>query len=126
MRKLTKTEYNTIHVWVLRHNKKTGVCEHCKRIGKKTQWSNKSGNYIKKDATDWQELCIPCHYKYDSEVLQSWNISKEKRREIGRLGGLKKTPFGGFGSKKVGSDGLTGNERASIVGKIGGSKSRRR
>lgn len=33
---------------------------------------------------------------------------------------------GGFASDKVGSDGLTGRERASIAGKRGGSISRRK
>lgn len=45
---------------------------------------------------------------------------------VGRKGGLapKKAP-GGFGSKQVGKDGLTGPERAKVVGFIGGRKSRR-
>ena len=44
--------------------------------------------------------------------------------EIGRLGGKKGTT-GGFGSDKVGKDGLTGAERAKIAGKKGGSISKR-
>lgn len=43
---------------------------------------------------------------------------------IGKLGG-KKGRTGGFGSDKVGRDGLTGKERAQVVGAHGGRKSRR-
>lgn len=43
---------------------------------------------------------------------------------IGQLGGYKGTT-GGFASDKIGADGLTGRQRASVKGKIGGSTSRR-
>ena len=43
---------------------------------------------------------------------------------IGRKGG-KNGHTGGFNSEKVGRDGLTGFERARIVGAKGGRKSRR-
>lgn len=45
--------------------------------------------------------------------------------EIGRRGGLVKTPTGGFASNKIGADGLTGRERSHIAGKKGGLISRR-
>ena len=44
---------------------------------------------------------------------------------IGRIGG-QKSRQGGFASNKVGNDGLTGSERAKLVGSVGGTKSRRR
>lgn len=44
---------------------------------------------------------------------------------IGHIGGTRSTPTGGFGSKKVGKDGLTGKNRARIAGKRGGTISRR-
>lgn len=40
-------------------------------------------------------------------------------REIGRKGG-KRSTTGGFASKKVGKDGLTGLERAKLAGSKGG------
>ena len=43
---------------------------------------------------------------------------------IGAKGGHNGTT-GGFASNKVGKDGLTGAQRASLVGSIGGLKSRR-
>lgn len=43
---------------------------------------------------------------------------------IGRLGGMN-GHTGGFACKEKGKDGLTGKERASKVGKIGGHISKR-
>lgn len=45
--------------------------------------------------------------------------------KIGSIGG-KKSTTGGFASQKIGADGLTGPERAKLVGAIGGFKSSRR
>jgi hypothetical protein len=45
--------------------------------------------------------------------------------KLGVLGG-KASNNGGFASDKVGADGLTGKQRASKVGAIGGSISKRR
>lgn len=44
---------------------------------------------------------------------------------IGKLGGAK-SRGGGFATDKVGADGLTGSERASLAGSKGGKISRRR
>ena len=49
---------------------------------------------------------------------------KDFYRNAGRKGGAN-GHTGGFASDKVGSDGLTGHQRARIVGAIGGSISRR-
>lgn len=46
-------------------------------------------------------------------------------KRIGQLGGTMSTN-GGFGSSKVGSDGLTGSERAKKAGALGGRISRKR
>lgn len=50
---------------------------------------------------------------------------KDFYRNIGRIGGKKNPGTGGFACKVRGADGLTGPERASLVGAIGGSISRR-
>ena len=46
-------------------------------------------------------------------------------RDIGRKGGSKNDGTGGFASPNIGPDGLTGPERASVVGVIGGHRSKR-
>lgn len=51
------------------------------------------------------------------------NFGENFWKEIGAKGG-KKSRNGGFGSQKVGADGLTGKERAAIAGKKGGSTTR--
>ena len=45
-------------------------------------------------------------------------------REIGKIGG-RNGNTGGFASEIIGSDGLTGFERARVAGARGGRKSRR-
>lgn len=71
---------------------------------------------------------------YDKAVSRWWSTmierfgSEEAIRDhmvaMGKKGGkLSKT--GGFASNKVGPDGLTGRERARLVGAIGGLKSTR-
>lgn len=104
MIKLTKTQYNTIHVYVLRNYKKTGICELCQEK-RKTDWSNISGNYNRFDRNDWQELCRSCHMKYDVEKLGSMSFS-----ERGRRGG-RASNTGGFYNKP---------ELARQIGKLGG------
>lgn len=99
---MNRREYNKIHQWNLRHWVKTGSCEFCKQTEKRTVWSNKSGNYIRFDKSDWQELCDKCHMWYDINVLKvdiggKRSIPTSKRKEIGRLGGLK-SRGGGFSS----------------------------
>lgn len=49
---------------------------------------------------------------------------KDFYRNIGRKGG-KRSTTGGFASQKVGKDGLTGAERAKLVGAKGGRRSKR-
>lgn len=45
-------------------------------------------------------------------------------RNIGRKNAGIPKPTSGFGSQKIGKDGLTGEQRAKKVGSIGGRKSR--
>ena len=46
-------------------------------------------------------------------------------KRIGSMGG-KSSTTGGFASDKIGKDGLTGLERAKLVGTKGGRKSKRK
>ena len=66
------------------------------------------------------------------EATKKWRKTMEKKyggaseymKKIGSKGGSISTT-GGFASKKVGKDGLTGRERAKKFGALGGKKSRR-
>lgn len=64
----------------------------------------------------WMDSMIKQHGSEEAVI--------EHMKNIARLGGSVKGPKG-FASDKVDSDGLSGKERASIAGKIGGTKSRR-
>lgn len=61
---ISKTEYNRVHKYMLRHYEKTGVCDFCKQT-RKTQWANKDDAYNEKDRNNWHELCVKCHMNYD-------------------------------------------------------------
>lgn len=67
-----KVKYRTLHGWVQRNLGKANHCEHCGATkvpeGKKRwfQWANKSHKYLR-DLTDWIQLCISCHKKYDKK-----------------------------------------------------------
>jgi hypothetical protein len=80
MTKISKREYSTIHTWRWRNCPKKGVCEHC-NAQTKTQWSNKTGKYIRDDDSDWQELCQKCHYNYDRNVLKVFDNVIRKNQE---------------------------------------------
>lgn len=60
--------------------------------------------------------------------LKAAKVNKDRDpdfyRRIGAMGG-RNGHTGGFASDKVGSDGLTGKERARIVGRRGGTISKR-
>lgn len=62
-----KVGYDALHSWVEKHLGKPRKCEFCgSENAKKFDWSNKSGLY-KRNLTDWQRLCVSCHFKYDKE-----------------------------------------------------------
>ena len=63
-----------LHNWVTRHKGKPNKCEHCGCSDeRKYEWSNISQLY-KRELSDWQRLCVPCHSKYDREhPLSNWN-----------------------------------------------------
>lgn len=59
--------YCGIHSWVKKHLGKPKRCEICGTTkAKKFDWSNKSGNY-KRNLSDWQRLCVACHFNYDKQ-----------------------------------------------------------
>ena len=64
--------------------------------------------------------------KEGGQKAHATNIKRDPEfyGRIGKIGGSK-SGTGGFGSDKVGKDGLTGKERARVVGTHGGRKSRR-
>ena len=57
--------YVAKHMWISKHNKKTGICQECGNSkNTRTEWSNISGTH-KRDINDYIELCPSCHRKKD-------------------------------------------------------------
>lgn len=65
---------DALHGWVIRKLGRPSKCEHClTQEPRKYEWSNISQEY-KRELSDWQRLCVPCHSKYDREhPLSNWN-----------------------------------------------------
>lgn len=73
-------QYNTLHQNLLRHRRKSGTCEHCKKT-KKTDWADKNGKYVY-DRNEWLELCRSCHVKYDlSRTTKRRGKDKKPRKQ---------------------------------------------
>jgi hypothetical protein len=58
--------YSAIHMWLRQHIEKSGVCQHCKKKTKKTEFANISGKY-RRSISDYLELCHSCHTLYDNK-----------------------------------------------------------
>ena len=59
--------YRGLHHWVKRYKGTPKKCEHCgkeKSNPKSIHWANKSHKYLR-NLTDWIQLCVLCHKKYD-------------------------------------------------------------
>lgn len=62
-------------------------------------------------------------YKLDAKARKRLDLNFY--RKLGRAGGAANNAAKGFGSEKMGADGLTGRERSKKWASIAGSKSRR-
>lgn len=57
--------YTAKHIWIKYHYGKADHCEDCGDDSERMyHWSNISGEYLR-DRNDWQQLCVPCHKRYD-------------------------------------------------------------
>lgn len=58
-------KYVSKHVWIKKNWGKAKRCEECEVKNRRMyHWANISGRYLR-ERTDWKELCVPCHYKFD-------------------------------------------------------------
>jgi hypothetical protein len=72
-------DYSSVHKWVTRHLGRPDGCEHCGDTSRRHyEWSNISQQY-RREPTDWQRLCKPCHIRYDQLyrcVMRGSNIKQ--------------------------------------------------
>ncbi|MDD5540046.1 MAG: hypothetical protein PHG61_05070 [Candidatus Marinimicrobia bacterium] len=63
--------YNAVHLWIRKLKGKAIQCELCKvrRNKKMIHWANRSGKYLR-DESDWIQLCVKCHKRYDKPWLK--------------------------------------------------------
>ncbi len=57
--------HSTIHQWLNRHFPRKGVCEHCGRETRWTQYANLKNHNHSHKREHYAELCVSCHSKLD-------------------------------------------------------------
>lgn len=70
--------YVGVHLWLRKTYGRASKCEHCAVLGKKYQWANISGNYLR-SRDDFLELCVSCHKNYDMSAEQKYIFSQLSR-----------------------------------------------
>lgn len=69
-----KAGYQSKHQWVRKYYGKASYCsDDPSHVSKRYEWANISRKY-KRDISDWKQLCISCHRKFD--------ITDETRRKL--------------------------------------------
>lgn len=60
--------YFAKHIWMRTHFGRADKCEECGalRSERMIHWANISGEY-KRDITDWRQLCVPHHSRFDRD-----------------------------------------------------------
>jgi len=72
--------YVTVHSWNNRKYPKSGVCSHCGEKETKHHWALIKGKSHSRNISNYTELCVKCHVKYDTtrDRVKEWknNLSK--------------------------------------------------
>lgn len=77
-----KVGYGGVHQWLYKKYGKAKECEKCHSVGD-IEWANISKKY-KRDISDWMQLCISCHRKYDHVGTKAW-ITRRRKYQKGIL-----------------------------------------
>lgn len=79
------TSYIAIHIHLLTHHPKTGICEECGQPGK-TEHALIHGREYSRNREDYRELCAPCHGEYDHGGERSYaaKLTPDRVAEIKR------------------------------------------
>lgn len=57
--------YRALHGYLCAHYPKTGICVECGRPANRTEYALIHGRTYSRNRDDYQEMCRPCHVKYD-------------------------------------------------------------
>lgn len=73
--------YFNVHAWIRSNYGAAAKCEFCKKEGLKYEWALKKEHKYEKNISNFMELCVPCHKKYD---LTGRVFSPETREKMGK------------------------------------------
>jgi hypothetical protein len=59
-----RASYVAKHIWMFTNYGKATKCEDCGKTKGMIHWANISDKY-KRERSDWKQLCVPCHSKFD-------------------------------------------------------------
>ena len=79
--------YSALHSWLVRSFGKPDKCDDCDTIVGRIEWSNISGNYLRK-REDWKKRCVPCHRRADNHPFKHGVLGL--RKNIPHTKGAKK------------------------------------
>ena len=77
--------YRTLHGRLAANYPKSGVCENCNIVAE-TEYALIKGHKYSDHRTDYRELCIPCHRRYDQSdwkrtIRGTWAPQTHKKRQ---------------------------------------------
>ena|SRR3990167_1627761 len=75
-----------LHNWVKKRLGKAKECIQCKSTIN-VHWANKSQKY-KRDLTDWIQLCVKCHRKYDKVSIREKIIKNVRKNNKSGFNGV--------------------------------------
>ena len=91
---ISKREYHTIHVYLNRHYPKKKKCEMCGITGQnRYELALIKGRTYSRKISDYMELCVSCHRKYDITDSMKMKASKRMRDLPRQLRGQIKPVF---------------------------------
>src|SRR5258708_40038041 len=67
-----------VHGWIKKHYSNPGICKRCGKGNRRIELSNNSGLY-KRDISDYEWLCVPCHHIKDGQTQKfiQWRKTHE-------------------------------------------------
>ena len=103
-----KVGYSGLHTWLQRNYGKAEKCSKC-GSNKNVQWANISGDY-KRIISDWRQLCVVCHRRFDgitklsrfqANEIRERHKSGEMQKELAREFGVDQATISNLVNNKI-------------------------